>query len=269
MKLNKRFFLCICLLLAALLLTACQKSAEPVPTGYPAGQIDQPQIMYDGRIYYYWATGFDGAMPEDYSFAGEVERADNENLPAENFAGCRVEEGQKIYAKPESSCIYLEYEAGYAEFSLSNTEAPTVQVEITMDNWQEYFELKTIDRWADDGSGASTALTQLAGLWVKPEYRDRILNEGDADLMCELTFDRVERKIDVDYANRIYTWGEAVSTEAGCSASEQINYFAGYPDGTLMVFGTGNTLEKGNDMCLRDENMELSHIAGTIRLAME
>lgn len=267
MKLRKIACLCICLLAAAMLLTGCPKKAEPVPTGYPAGQIDQPQIMYDGQIYYYWATGFDGALPEDYSLVGEVEWVDNENHPTENFFGSRVEVGQKIFAKPETGRIYVEYESGWAEFAVSNTEAAAAQAEINMDNWQEYFELKTIDRWADNGNGEYTALTQLAGLWVKPEYQDRILNEGDTDLTCVLSFDRVEREIDIDYVNQVYTWGGAVSTETGCSVSDRVNYFAGYPDGMLMVLGTGNTVEKGNETLVRDENMELSHIEGAIWLA--
>lgn len=39
-------------------------------TGYENGIIEQPQIMYDGEIYYYFATGFDKKLPEDSKYVG-------------------------------------------------------------------------------------------------------------------------------------------------------------------------------------------------------
>lgn len=43
----------------------------------------------------------------------------NANAPAEDFAGSRVEAGQKLYALPgNSGSIYVEYTDGFAEFVL-------------------------------------------------------------------------------------------------------------------------------------------------------
>ena len=51
------------------------------------------------------------------------EEVDNETPPSENFVGSRIDVGQKIYADDKKSdTIYVEYENGYARFSLSSTQ---------------------------------------------------------------------------------------------------------------------------------------------------
>ena len=116
---KKIVFLIVTLLLICLL-PACQKKSDnnTTPTGY-----DQPQIMYNDTIFYYWATGFDEELPNNYIYVGTVEEVDNETPPSENFVGSRIDVGQKIYADDKKSdTIYVEYENGYARFSLSSTQ---------------------------------------------------------------------------------------------------------------------------------------------------
>ena len=91
-------------------------------TGYENGIIEQPQIMYDGEIYYYFATGFDKKLPEDSKYVGVVLKVDNTKEPQNNFDGVQVQEGQKIYVPTgdDVNCIYLEYDEGEcAVFSLN------------------------------------------------------------------------------------------------------------------------------------------------------
>ena len=121
---KKIVFLIVTLLLICLL-PACQKKSDnnTTPTGYPSNEIDQPQIMYNDTIFYYCATGFDEELPNNYIYVGTVEEVDNETPPSENFVGSRIDVGQKIYADDKKSdTIYVEYENGYARFSLSSTQ---------------------------------------------------------------------------------------------------------------------------------------------------
>lgn len=108
------------------MLIAClskKSDNNTTPTGYPSNEIDQPQIMYNDTIFYYWATGFDEELPNNYIYVGTVEEVDNETPPSENFVGSRIDVGQKIYADDKKSdTIYVEYENGYARFSLSSTQ---------------------------------------------------------------------------------------------------------------------------------------------------
>lgn len=172
---------------------------------------------------------------------------------------------QKQVGEPDSTV----YTPNETVLHPSTTQMELVQVEITMDNWQKYFEIKAIDRWGDNGKGEFTAVTQLTGLWVREEYQNRIVNDGDTSILCELTFDRAECKIDVDYQTQTYTWGETVFSQQGCQISERINYFARYPNGELMVFGTSNTVEKGQAEGQWNGNMKLTSIEGVLYFSAE
>ena len=94
-------------------------------TGVESGMIEQPQVMYDGYIYYYNATGRDEKLPEGYEIAGTIKKVDSKDYPAENFAaaGVDIEIGQEIYiSTTEKNVIYLKYDSGYARFERSPEE---------------------------------------------------------------------------------------------------------------------------------------------------
>ena len=113
--------------------TACGNSGGNVSgtngaetsTGVESGIIEQPQVMYDGYIYYYNATGRDEKLPEGYEIAGTIKKVDSKDYPAENFAaaGVDIEVGQEIYiSTTEKNVIYLKYDSGYARFERSPEE---------------------------------------------------------------------------------------------------------------------------------------------------
>ena len=121
---KKKYILAISFLILCLL-SACrsQKSNETTPTGYASNEIDQPQIMYNDTIFYYWATGFDEDLPDNYRYIGKVGSINNKEQPSRNYVGSRLEAGQNIYASDENpGVIYIEYENGYARFSSSYIE---------------------------------------------------------------------------------------------------------------------------------------------------
>ena len=100
---------------------ATQNEAPTTPTGYPTGKIQQPQIMYNGQIYFYFATGFDEPLPDGYALVGSIAVVDNDNEPAEDFHGARVELAQEVYAsEDDTDTVYVKYEKGYAQFTIKN-----------------------------------------------------------------------------------------------------------------------------------------------------
>lgn len=122
---RKKIFLLLSTLMLLCALSSCQttNSSAVTPTGYASDEIDQPQIMYNNIIFYYWATGFDGELPDDYIYIGEVEEIDNKEQPSKNYSGSRLEVSQKIYTNGEKpEIIYIKYENGYARFSSSYIE---------------------------------------------------------------------------------------------------------------------------------------------------
>lgn len=126
MGIRKGIFICAAAL-SIMACTACGSSEGNVSgtngvetsTGVESGMIEQPQVMYDGYIYYYNATGRDEKLPEGYEIAGTIKKVDSKDYPAENFAaaGVDLEIGQEIYiSKEEKNVMYLKYDSGYARF---------------------------------------------------------------------------------------------------------------------------------------------------------
>lgn len=95
----------------------CHINDNTAETGYPTGEIQQPQIMYNGQVYFYFATGFDEPLPDGFEYVGSVTGVDNIIEPIADFFGARVELGQEIYADDANSdTIYVKYKNGYAQF---------------------------------------------------------------------------------------------------------------------------------------------------------
>lgn len=133
MGIRKGIFI-VAAMLSIMACTACGNSGGNVSetnsaetsTGVESGMIEQPQVMYDGHIYYYNATGRDEKLPEGYEIAGTIKRVDSKDYPAENFAaaGVDLEAGQEIYiSTTEKNVIYLKYDSGYARFERRPEEA--------------------------------------------------------------------------------------------------------------------------------------------------
>lgn len=111
----------VLVLVCVLGLAGCvyQKEENPSPTGYPSGEIQQPQLMYNEQLYFYFATGFDESVPDGYIYAGVIEAVDNQNEPEIDFHGAKVELGQEVYADENNlDSIYIKYDSGYAEFKI-------------------------------------------------------------------------------------------------------------------------------------------------------
>ncbi len=100
-------------------------STGEVSTGLHRGVIEQPQVMYNGKMYYYFATGRDEALPEGYESAGVIDTVDRSDPPTKNYsaAGIDLEIGQEIYvSEAEKNVIYLKYDSGYARFERNAEE---------------------------------------------------------------------------------------------------------------------------------------------------
>lgn len=113
------FFALICVFVFVGCARQNEENITATETGYASGEIQQPQIMYNGKIYFYSDNGFDKPLPDGYEYAGSITGVDNLNEPKEDFHGARVESGQEVYASENhTDTIYVKYENGYAQFAV-------------------------------------------------------------------------------------------------------------------------------------------------------
>ena len=146
-----------------------KESVQTTPTGFPSEEVQQPQIMYNGQIYYYFATGFDEPLPDGYSSTGMIEVVDNDHAPESEYQGARVEMGQEIYALPGvHDTIYIKYENGYARFSLKKENKPQEEP----DNIP-VLTLKSLETACADGFIDPSKVTVLNGEWAYTVIPDK------------------------------------------------------------------------------------------------
>ena len=140
-------------------------------TGFPSEEVQQPQIMYNGLLYFYCATGFDEPLPNGYGCAGIVEVVDNENTPKSDCHGTRVELGQEIYALPGiHDTIYVKYENGYARFSIKKETEPQ-----TESPSRPVLNLKSLETACADGFIDPSKVTVLSGEWAYTVAPDKFV----------------------------------------------------------------------------------------------
>ena len=115
----------ILIVIGLLLLTGCVNTityneeetdapelTEEVPeTGYPQGEVDRDYIMIDDILYIrVEGRGSHYSVErEGYILNGEIKVNNNRQKPKNNYEGCHVEEGSKIYINSEQKeIIYVE-----------------------------------------------------------------------------------------------------------------------------------------------------------------
>ena len=83
----------------------------------------------------------------------------------------------------------------------------TEPVEITLDNWQEYFEVQELVDWQTDEFGDVSSLWIRYILCVKAEYADRIVLE-ESDVAVEYIKYEETVPVKIDFTNKTYTFGQ-------------------------------------------------------------
>lgn len=159
-KLIALFLSLICVL--PLIGCAHQNEDSTTPTGYPTGKIQQPQIMYNGQVYFYFATGFAEPLPDGYELMGSISGVDNDNEPTEDFHGARVELGQEVYAsEANTDTVYMKYEKGYAQFAVrEKTESQNEVLKYFTDKYDMRFKL-----WGPEGN-------DLYAFYIYPDHAE-------------------------------------------------------------------------------------------------
>lgn len=133
MGIRKEIFICAAAL-SIMACTACGSSEGNVSgtngvetsTGVESGMIEQPQVMYDGYIYYYNATGRDEKLPEGYEIAGTIKRSTAKTILQRILRqqAWILKLDRRIYiSTTEKNVIYLKYDSGYARFERSPEDA--------------------------------------------------------------------------------------------------------------------------------------------------
>lgn len=79
-----------------------------------------------------------------------------------------------------------------------NQEMPLEMVEITMENWQDYFRIKTYEHWEKDDFGETSGLELITYVALKEEYMKRVdLSKSDVTVRFSYGWDLLDTSIDL------------------------------------------------------------------------
>ena len=141
-----------------------------------------------------------------------------EHLETQNYEGIKNElvllspdfklEKEQAVANAEMLAKYQGLidllEAGNYEDALADVEnrmpAPEYEViDITMDNWNEYFEIVPDYYWRKNAFGEGEVLIIGFSLFLKDEYVARLPLTGNSKIACTVCFDAREKTLDVNW----------------------------------------------------------------------
>lgn len=159
-------------------------------------------------------------------------------------------------------------------FALCACGQKTETIEITMDNWDEYFEFRTVTRWEENAFGETSMVEYPMALCVKEAYEDRIVMD-QADLAIECSWTENDRIVTVDWKNRAIHFGEVVNpydvqtrtdrvTEILCWEDYDHSYIVVYMRDLGVSKETLLTNADGNTYALSIEDGKIIRIQGTI-----
>lgn len=114
----------------------------------------------------------------------------------------------ELLAKYQSLIDHLE--AGNYEDALADIESrmpvPEYEViDITMDNWDEYFEIVPDHYWRKNAFGEGVGLCVGFSLFLKDEYAARLPLTGNSKIACTVSFDAREKTLDVNWNETTFT----------------------------------------------------------------
>lgn len=232
-----------------------------------------------------------------------------EHLETQNYAGIKNElvlispdfkaeqeqsaANAELLAKYQSLLDHLEaenYEDALADIE-SRMPVPEYEIiDITMDNWQEYFEIVPDHYWRKNAFGEGEGLCVGFSLFLKDEYAARLNLTGNSKIACTVSFDARVKTLDVNWKETTFTevpytysptgmtstgmdggrWPEKPFEEA-CEITSDMNAATMVPsDNTAQSNLFYVYIGHYDDVALYNfyfgENFSMSRIAGTLEL---
>lgn len=109
---------------------------------------------------------------------------------------------------------------------LTNTteQSPSKEIKITLDNWQEYFEVIEYSYWKENAFGEIDDLAVWWGIYLKEEYHALIDIEKEQSVAFELSGKNSYYGIQVDTSKQEYTYTESIWADSEESVKDTTTY---------------------------------------------
>ncbi len=144
-------------------------------------------------------------------------------------------------------------------------------VDITLDNWQDYFELREYHKFEENGFGEFKKVTTYYSLVSKDGI---VFDESKSDVTFEFTCNIERKPYTVDFENRTVIYGETTEVETSDPIVETMNYVGQYiGENSNNRYGeylyVCNFISKLEGEAREVTGVEISRIAGDFCISVE
>lgn len=148
------------------------------------------------------------------------------------------------------------------------------EIEITLDNWYQYFEVKESPLWAENAFGEAETLYARYCLFLKDEYRDKVDEMKESTVAFALEYDWILADIEVDYDAKEFSYTGTVYEDSQGHDETTLAVYTGMlideeSCGIICSCGEGYFTDD-NDVkipnCYQFTNVEVTRVEGSIFL---
>ena len=155
----------------------------------------------------------------------------------------------------------------------SGAGGKTEVIELTLDNWKDYFELAVTEYYDINGFGEVERLEIQQDLVVKQEYAEDVVCDN---VVFELNPTAQRIQVTLNAVDQTYTLGEVIDEVAVWSSPKVIELFSYESKGSTKLHGYGYLIssdyikaENGEefvDLVETLEDLEVTRVQGTITI---
>lgn len=98
------------------------------------------------------------------------------------------------------------YEDGFISERPQDEQWDSSEITITLDNWNQYFEVRESPVWEEDAFGEAETFRARYCLFLKDEYRGRIDETKESSVAFAFEYDWILADIEVDYNTREFSY---------------------------------------------------------------
>lgn len=150
----------------------------------------------------------------------------------------------------------------------------SAEIEITLDNWYQYFEVKESPLWEENAFGEAETLYARYCLFLKDEYRDKVDEMKESTVAFAFEYDWILADIEVDYDAKEFSYTGIVHEDSQGHEETTLAVYTGMlideeNCGIICSCGEGYFTDD-NDVkipnCYQFTNVEVTRVEGSIFL---
>ena len=146
-----------------------------------------------------------------------------------------------------------------------NTEPTHTLIELTLENWDTYFEFVSVDGWNENAFGEADTLHFYYYYKLKDEYRE-ICND-ETSIAIEYSFTYAYHECTVDYAARTYTIHDTDDNACESTDIEDCFFYSELLEGYCINVGwDAGGCRVGASRIRMNDNFKVTRVQGTLCL---